>query len=172
MDRPYEIVELEQGTPEWHEWRHKGIGAFDAKAAIAKRGKSRAKLLEEKRASEPPEDSFTTEAMDLGTELEPEARQRYIRKYLTNVRPVCVQSTQYPWLRASLDGLSDDGNLVVEIKCGAWVHQQALERVPSQYKAQVQHILAVTGLPSLHFWCYWPDSVQPEILHVVKRDEK
>ncbi len=90
MDRPYKIVELEQGTPEWHEWRHKGIGAFDAKAAIAKRGKSRAKLLEEKRASEPPEDSFTTEAMDLGTELEPEARQRYIRKYLTNVRPVCV----------------------------------------------------------------------------------
>ena len=116
MDRPYKIVELKQGTPEWHAWRHKGIGASDASVAISKRGRSGARLLEEKRASEPPEDSYTNEAMDLGTELEPEARRRYNEKYGTKVRPVCVQSTQYPWLRASLDGLSDDGSLVVEIK--------------------------------------------------------
>ena len=172
MDRPYKIVELKQGTPEWHAWRHKGIGASDAKAAISKRGISRARLLRDKRAFEPPENSYTSEAMDRGTELEPKARRRYNETYGNNIRAVCVQSTQYPWLRASLDGLSDDGNLVVEIKCGAGVHQQALERFPVQYKGQVQHILAVTGLPSLHFWCYWPKSPNPEILHVIKRDEE
>ena len=172
MDRPFKLVGLQQNTSEWHAWRHKGIGASDASVAISKRGMSRARLLEEKRGSEPPEDSFTNEAMDRGTELEPKARSRYNEKYGTNVKAVCVQSTQYPWLRASLDALSEDGSLVVEIKCGARVHQQALERFPVQYKAQVQHILAVTGLPSLHFWCYWPESPNPEILHVVKRDEK
>ncbi len=171
MDRPFKLVELQQNTSEWHAWRHKGIGASDANRAISKRGMSRARLLVEKRASDPPEDSYTNEAMDLGTELEPEARLRYNEKYATNVRPVCVQSTQYPWLRASLYGLSEDGNLVVEIKCGARVHEQALKRFPVQYKPQVQHILAVTGLPSLHFWCYWPGSPNPEILHVVERDE-
>ena len=172
-DNPYEIITLQQNTPEWHEWRHKGIGASDARAAISKPGtRGRAKLLAEKRAPEPPEDSFTTEAMDLGTKLEPEARRLYNERHQTNVRPVCVQSTEYPWLRASLDGLSEDGNLVVEIKCGAGVHQEALEKFPREYQSQVQHILAVTGLPSLHFWCYWPMNPNPEILHVVERDEE
>jgi len=171
MSNTFKIVPLQQGTPEWHEWRHKGIGASDARAAMAKPGKSRAKLLAEKRASEPPDDSFTTVAMDIGTELEPEARRLYNERHQANVRPVCVQSDRYPWLRASLDGLSDDGQLVVEIKCGAWVHQQASKRFPVQYKAQVQHILAVTGLPSLDFWCYWPESPKPEILLSVPRDE-
>ena len=158
MDRPFKLVELQQNSSEWHAWRHKGTGASGASVAISKRGMSRARLLEEKRGSEPPEDSYTNEAMDTGTKLEPKARSRYNEKYGTNVRAVCVQSTQYPWLRASLDGLSEDGNLVLEIKCGARVHQQALERFPVQYKAQVQHILAVTGLPSINFWCYWPES--------------
>ena len=109
MDRPFKLVELQQNTSEWHAWRHKGIGASDANKAISKRGMSRAQLLEEKRASEPPKDSFSNEAMDTGTKLEPKARRRYNEKYGAKVRPVCVQSTQYPWLRASLDGLSEDG---------------------------------------------------------------
>ena len=96
MDRPFKLVELQQNTSEWHAWRHKGIGASDAKAAISKRGISRARLLRDKRAFEPPEDSFTNEAMDRGTELEPKARSRYNEKYGTNVRAVWVQSTQYP----------------------------------------------------------------------------
>ena len=29
---------------------------------------------------------------------------------------------------------------------------------PDYYYGQLQHILAVTGLDSLDFWCYWPGS--------------
>lgn len=164
--------ELQQNTPEWDEWRHKGIGASDAKRAISKPGrKGRAKLLAEKRAPEPPQDSVKTKAMDKGAKLEKEARRLYNARHQTNVRPVCVQSNLYPWLRASLDGLSDDGKLVVEIKCGERVHQQALKGFPSLYRAQVQHILAVTGWHSLDFWCYWPESRQPEKKLIVWRDQ-
>ena len=98
MDRPFKLVELQQNSSEWHAWRHKGIGASDASVAISKRGMSRARLLEEKRGSEPPEDSFTNEAMDRGTELEPKARSRYNEKYGT---VVTHQSQRRIWTKHS-----------------------------------------------------------------------
>ena len=42
--------------------------------------------------------------------------------------------------------------------------------VPDYYYGQVQHILAVTGLDTLDFWCYWPDN--PALLLPVERDDK
>jgi len=86
--------------------------------------------------------------------------------------PVCIQSKIYPWLRASLDGLSYDESRVVEIKCGEGVYRKTYysRRVPSYYYAQLQHILAITGLPSIDFWCFLPNN--PYIHLVVERDNK
>ena len=177
MSNLFTIVSLQQRTQEWHEWRHNGIGATDAKSAMRKRGKTRVKLLQAKCEPEPPQDSPRSYAMDEGVRLEPKALELYIAKTGNEIKPACVQSNQYEWLRASLDGIAinSDGivEAVVEIKCGYDVHQRTLKSgsVPSHYKAQVQHILAVTGLDSLDFWCYWPESREPEILVAVKRDE-
>ena len=170
MDSNFVIVELQQGTKEWLEWRHKGIGASDASTVMGEnRFKSAAELLQEKR--QPVQGSFQNAAMALGTQLEPEARRRYIAKTGRDVRPVCVQSTQLDWLRASLDGLAPNHDAVVEIKCGASVYRSASESrsVPSYYYGQIQHILAITGLDSLDFWCYWPDN--PEVRLTVERDD-
>ena len=166
----FNLVELRQGTREWLEWRHEGIGASDASSVMGEnRFKSAAKLLEEKR--EPARDSFQNEAMALGTRLEPEARKRYTARTGKKVRPVCIQSTRYDWMRASLDGLSTDGSAVVEIKCGASAYRRVSQTrsVPDYYYGQTQHILAVTGLDSLDFWCYWPGN--PEVLLSVMRDD-
>ena len=177
MSNLFTIVSLQQRTQEWHEWRHNGIGSTDAKSAMGKRGKTRVKLLQAKCEPEPPQDSPRSYAMDEGVRLEPKALELYIAKTGNEIKPACVQSNQYEWLRASLDGIAinSDGivEAVVEIKCGYDVHQRTLKSgsVPSHYKAQVQHILAVTGLDSLDFWCYWPESREPEILVAVKRDE-
>ena len=126
-------------------------------------------LLQEKR--EPARASAQNEAMALGTKLEPEARKRYIAKTGKQVRPVCVQSNRYGWLRASLDGLASNHDSVVEIKCGRSAYRTVSDfrSVPIYYYGQVQHILAVTGLASLDIWCYWPD--QPELLLSVDRDD-
>jgi hypothetical protein len=51
--------------------------------------------------------------MALGTKLEPEARKLYNAETGKDVRPVCVQSSKYEWLRASLDGLSTNHDAVV-----------------------------------------------------------
>jgi putative phage-type endonuclease len=165
------VIELQQGTSQWLAWRHKGIGASEASTIMGEnRFKSASTLLQEKRGPVIL-DSFQNEAMALGTRLEPEARKHYIAKTGKDVRPVCVQSSRYDWLRASLDGLSTNHDTVVEIKCGASVYLRVSQSrsVPDYYYGQVQHILAVTGLDSLDFWCYWPDN--PALLLSVERDD-
>jgi putative phage-type endonuclease len=166
---PYTIVTLEQGTPAWREWRHNGIGASDASTIMGEnRFKSVEQLLQEKCG--PARDFVQNAAMVRGTELEPEARKRYVAKTGREVRPACLQSTLYEWLRASLDGLSINHDAVVEIKCGESVYRRASQSraVPDYYYGQMQHILAVTGFASLDFWCYWPG--YPELLLPVARD--
>jgi predicted phage-related endonuclease len=60
-------------------------------------------------------------------------------------------------MRASLDGLSFDGSIVLEIKCPLSVRdlnaaQQG--RVPSHYYGQLQHQLEVSGAGEAHYWSY------------------
>lgn len=153
----YIIIELQQGTTEWLEWRHNGIGASDASTIMGEnRFKTAAQLLQEKCG--PARDYGQNAAMARGTELEPEARRLYRQKTGKEVRPACLQSTRYNWLRASLDGFAVNNDGVVEIKCGQSAYRTASQTraVPNYYYGQVQHILAVTGLDSLDFWCYWP----------------
>lgn len=153
----FTVVELQQGTAEWLEWRHNGIGASDASTIMGEhRFKSVAQLLQEKRG--PAQDYGQNAAMARGTELEPEARRLYVAKTGREVRPACLQSIRYDWLRASLDGLAINHDAVVEIKCGQSAYRTASQTrsVPDYYYGQLQHILAVTGLDSLDFWCYWP----------------
>jgi putative phage-type endonuclease len=166
----FTIVSLQQGTAEWREWRHNGIGASDASTIMGEnRFKRAAQLLAEKRG--PSRDFGQNPAMALGTELEPEARKRYIARKGRSMHPVCLQSTRFDWLRASLDGFSDNYDSVVEIKCGASAYRTTSQtrNVPSYYYGQLQHILAVTGLGVLDFWCFWPP--YPELLIQVRRDD-
>ena len=165
------VVELQQGTSEWLAWRHNGIGASDASTIMEEnRFQSPSGLLQQKRGPVIL-DSFQNKAMALGTQLEPEARKLYIATTGNEVRPICVQSFKYDWFRASLDGLSINYDAVVEIKCGASAYRKVSQSstIPAYYYGQVQHILAITGLDSLDFWCYWPDN--PPVLLPVKRNE-
>ena len=102
--------------------------------------------------------------------MEPIARGRYEAMFGSRVEPVCVQSKQHDWLRASLDGLAVDGSAVVEIKCGERVHHYARSKraVPRYYYGQLQHILAVTGLPQIDFFCHLPG--RPDVHLRVPRD--
>jgi putative phage-type endonuclease len=164
--------ELEQGTKEWLEWRHEGIGASEAATVMNENRFESASALFQKKWNPTILDSYQNAAMALGTKLEPEARRLYVAKTGKHVKPVCVQSFRYDWLRASLDGLAENHDAVVEIKCGASVYKKVAQShsVPVYYYGQLQHILAVTDLDSLDFWCYWPDN-PPLLLEVARDDE-
>jgi hypothetical protein len=61
--------------------------------------------------------------------------------------PLVVESSEYNFLGASLDGLSDCGKYVLEIKTGGNnLHKMAQDGiVPQYYLDQIQHQLLVTG---------------------------
>jgi putative phage-type endonuclease len=170
MSLPYVRVNLEQGSDEWLAWRTCGIGASEAPAILGENPwKSREQVLAEKCGLA--ERSATSPAMAFGTATEPEARASYVATLGVPVEPVCVQSLARDWLRASLDGFSVDGRTVVEIKCGTRVHARTAKtrQPPRHYVGQLQHILAVTGLEAIDFWCYLPG--RPPVHVKVARDE-
>ena len=150
----YRRVELVQGSEKWLAWRRNGIGASDAPAIMGENPfKSRSRLINEKVKNLKVR---LNDKMKEGTELEPEARKSFENRLGVYVTPVCLESTKFPWLKASLDGLSADGLVVVEIKCGksAYEHVDKYGTVPKYYYGQLQHILAITGLSTIHFWNY------------------
>jgi putative phage-type endonuclease len=166
----YTIVELEQGTDVWLQWRSQGIGASDAPAIMRENPWKRpAQLLQEKCGET--RRFVPNAAMVRGVELEPEARRSYEQHVGVCVAPACLQSARFDWLRASVDGLAVDGSMVVEIKCGESVYSKsaASRKVPGYYFGQLQHILAVTDLPAIDFWCYLPD--RPVVHLCVARDD-
>jgi len=164
----YLLLDLTQRSDKWIKWRDNGIGASDAPIIMGEsRWKTPDVLLREKVYGAPERKNAR---MIRGIELEPEALKAYEKHIGTKLRPVCIQGQYFPWLRASLDGLSFDGMRVVEIKCGERVYRHAsrYKEPPQYYYGQLQHILALTGLPSIDFWCYWPG--QPYVHIIVCRD--
>jgi putative phage-type endonuclease len=168
MNGNYSIVNLVQDSQEWKKWRHNGITATDAPIIMGENPwKSTSELLQKK--TSPPQDEFINDSMRRGMELEPIARRTYNSKYGKDVRPVCLQSDTHDWLKASIDGLSFDGRTVAEFKSGESVYKSALNsKVPDYYYGQLQHILAITGLPAIDFFCYLPD--RPTVLIKVDRN--
>ena len=167
----YTIVNLKQGTRKWLEWRSQGIGASDAPTIMGENPwKTAAYLLQEKCGET--NTNFKNRAMERGIELEPEARKSYETKVGIRVNPACLQSAKYEWQRASVDGLAADGSAVVEIKCGESVYRKAStsRTVPDYYYGQLQHILAVTDLPSIDFYCYLPG--RPEVHLFIPRNDR
>ncbi len=164
---PFKVIQLEQGTQQWLNWRHSGIGASDASTIMGEnRFKSPDELLYEKKHNL---DTKPNDKMRKGTALEPKARSLYQENTKKAVQPTCIQSTSHSWLIASLDGISSDYKNLVEIKCGESAYRQAARGiVPDYYFGQLQHQLMVTGLDSLDYWCYWPGN--KGILIKIKRD--
>jgi putative phage-type endonuclease len=134
------LLELEQGTPEWLDFRKTKITATDAVVIMgASHYKTKLQLYKEKKSEE--HLNFTNEAMQRGIDLEPIARDLFCLKTGHKMVPKVVVKD---WAMASLDGIND-WNEILEIKCpGAKVHSIALAgKVPDHYFAQLQHQMYV-----------------------------
>lgn len=146
---------LRQEGPDWHLWRKAGIGASDAPIIMGVSPyKTPRELWLEKTGRKPPfAGSWATER---GTRLEPLARNHYEAVTGYVVQPHCQAHPDYPWMRASLDGITFEGDLILEIKCpGKEAHAQALAgEVPEKYRPQIQHQLAVTGARVCHYFSF------------------
>ncbi|WP_417621445.1 lambda-exonuclease family protein [Parasphingorhabdus sp.] len=171
MTSAFKIIELQQDTDEWLQWRWSGLGSSDAPTIMKQNPwKSRGDLFEERLAQKTP---VQNRAMLEGKKSEPLARKSYIEKVQTHAKPACLQSEAFPFMLASLDGINLESGKVVEIKCGKSSYQRSLGRggfPPPYYIAQLQHILAVTGFEQIDYFSWRPD--QPPLLRSIDRDEE
>lgn len=146
---------MKQGSEEWLELRRTKIGASDAPviAGVVK-WKTIKQLWEEKLGLKT--DDTKTWYMQRGNELEPVARDLFTKVTGIPVEPEVVFHPKYDWMMASLDGLSDDKSISVEIKCpGEADHATAKAgRVPDKYYPQVQHQLEVLGHDKLYYFSF------------------
>lgn len=170
MHRAYQIIPLVERTAAWWDWRRAGIGSADAATILGVNPSGSMEQLLLAKQQLPPDSARHFEQARSATR-ERQARSQYCHAVGITVQPTCVQSLARPWQRASLDGLSADGQRAVEIKCGRSTYDStaARQRPARHHYPQLQHILAVTGLPHLDYWCYFPP--HPPLRLEVRRDE-
>lgn len=167
--QPYKIINLIQGSPEWHEYRRTRIGASEVAAIMGiDEWKTPLMLYDLKISGKEIPSNY---AMERGKKLEPVVRKLINEKYSRNYTDPCLQSVEFPYLFASLDGWDERADVkILEIKCAKKeVHEQALMGVlPSHYFSQIQMQMFVSGEKEALYVSYHNDDIAEVI---VKRDD-
>ena len=106
------IVRLVQGSPEWHDHRrrHRNASETPAVLGVSPWVTPYQLWLQRTGRAEP----HVTPAMLRGTQLEPAAREAYEALTGNAMQPSVLADREYS---ASLDGITLDGGLILEIKC-------------------------------------------------------
>lgn len=149
------IIELEQNTDAWLEFRKGKIGASDAPIVMGVSPWCTALQLWERKL-DIASDQTESYAMTRGKELEQQARWMFEEGKGMQFLPAVIQHKEHDFLIASLDGLSNCKKYALEIKCpGKEDHELALKgTLPPKYIPQLQHQLEVTGLDMIYYYSY------------------
>lgn len=110
-------------------------------------------------------DSYKSESMERGNELEPIAREMYIQETFNDVQEVGFVDWEQLRTGVSPDGViyGADGKIekIVELKSPETVayikYARGVENIPPLYRTQVQMQMLVTGAKSCDFVAYHPN---------------
>ena len=175
-----EIIECDQGTPEWFRARA-GIPTASEFSTVMARGRdggasvTRAKYLRqlagEVLTGEPAPEGYSNAFMERGKMLEDEAREHFAFREV--VEPRRVGFIRNSDLRAgcSPDSLLDDDS-GLEIKTAipaVQIERLQAGRLPPEHVAQVQGSIWVTGRQTWQFMSYCPKL--PPLILTVERDD-
>jgi putative phage-type endonuclease len=132
------------GSAEWKEWQKNGLAASDAPCIMGGWSYDRTaeQLLLEKRGQAEPQP--LSEHAKRGSELEPRARQAFTDATGMALREVSVQSPKHDWLRVRIDGVTNDGEVLVECICpGDKTYESARGGILSKHSLyKIQTLLA------------------------------
>jgi putative phage-type endonuclease len=170
------IINLMQSIPEWDVWRSEHLGASETPIIMGESPYSTPiKLWKQKMGIEP--SNYVSPAMMHGAKTESEARRRFEEIQGKSFPSLCAESSNLPYISASFDGVSCDGE-IVEIKCphskDRFFDMKMSNKVPPEYYGQLQHQMYVAEADFVYLFIYFPtgDCEGDYILHVVKRDEE
>lgn len=173
-----EVIECEQGTPEWFAARA-GIPTASEFATVMAKGKGKAesvtrrkymlKLLGEKITGQI-EEGFTNHHMERGKIMEEQARKAYA--LMEDANPKQIGFIRNGDTGASPDSLlGDDGMLEIKTKLPHLQLDVLLtDKLPTEHKAQVQGQLWVAEREWCDFCSFWPGL--PLFVTRVYRDEE
>ncbi len=166
------IIELEQGTDQWKQFRRTHVTSTDSAVICEKNPwKTPYELYIEKM------DGIETpvnERMRRGNELEEHARQLLIKETGIDFKPAVVVHDTHHWAMASLDGLSPCNQFICEIKApNRDTHELALDNIIKPYYfAQMQHALFVTHAILCCYFSYMPEHLIPTAVIIVQPDKE
>jgi len=162
------LINLEQGSPEWLEFRRMGIGASDAPSIMGVGFKTAEQLLDDKLSGK---EQIVNVAMQRGKDLEEPARQAFMQATGLSVAPAVVVSDDLSWQFASLDGMDMMQEFFVEIKCPGYKdHATAMVgMIPAKYYPQLQHQFSVTGMKKGYYYSF--DGKNGALVEI-ERDDK
>ena len=149
------ILKLIQGTPAWHAHRAASRNASETPVVLGVSPWQTPYQLWQLRTGR--REAEVTPPMRRGTALEPAARRAYEALTGHVMEPLVLAEGEYS---ASLDGMTLDGGLILEVKCP--VKGQASElwqqvtrgELPEHYRWQVQHQLMVSGAQLAHVFVF------------------
>lgn len=145
------VVEIEQRTAAWRDWRMAGITASDS-AAVLGRGKfkTRWQLWAEKTGLRAEDDPEGNPYVRRGQNFEHMLRETVVADRKIGLLPLCVECSENPVLRASLDAI-DDRLRPWEFKIPSRGNYQLVKKdglssqVAQDYLPQIQHQMICTG---------------------------
>ena len=161
-------VDVKQGSKEWLNWRKTVITATDCPSIMGtspyqtayKCWQRKLGLVAEQRSNP---------AIEKGKRLEPEARESFIFKTGIKMIPVCVESSEFDFLGASLDGISECNKALLEIKCSEPIYNQAKKgKIADHFLDQMQAQLLVTGADINYFYAYSEEDKDGIIIEMKK----
>lgn len=171
------IVNIAQRTPEWHEWRNSGVSASEAIVVLGKCPlRTTYRLYTEKKGLTLPENLDANPFVQRGIRLESTARSSFEDRHNTMLLPVCAESEEFPFLRASFDGLNDDGiptELKVPIEVNFRDAQQngVNSKIYQRYYYQVQQQIVVAG-SDIGYLSFYLNGKEPPLDFLIKRDDQ
>jgi putative phage-type endonuclease len=168
---PATILQVEQGTAAWHQHRLTHRNASEAATVLGvSPWQTPYQLWQLKTGRAQPEPPNA--AMAWGTRMEPQARAAYEERTGLVMEPLVLVDGEYS---ASLDGLTLDGKLLLEVKCpakgkasGLWQAVSAGE-IPLHYQYQLQHQLLVSRAELAHLFV-WTEEEAILLEHVPDPD--
>ncbi len=161
-------ISLTQNTSEWLAYRKRHIGASETPYIMGSSPYVTPYQLWVRKKGLIP-DVEMTPAMQRGKDLEPIALAEFEEIHNIFMTPKVFVSEEYPWMMASMDGVSLCGKVAVEIKCpGKKNHELALSgKIPEEYIYQLQHQMIVLKLDSMLYFSF---DGQKGVTLVAKKD--
>lgn len=152
-------IPLEQGSEAWLNWRKSLLTATDAAMLMGRSPYCTPFKGWQRKIGDAPE-QVVTSAMLRGQDDEPRARAMFIKQYGIHMTPCCIESELYNYLGASLDGISDCGRYILEIKSQP-IERVKAEGIPEFHLDQMQEqLLCTDNIAEMCFYCtIWGDEI-------------